>query len=75
MLRNPTYDLMETAAVLSKGLHRYDAFRTDAKGCHECDQIWRYMKQTDEEQLRRVLGHLRHHLEKEVDVDVKLASA
>jgi hypothetical protein len=33
------------------------------------------MKQTDEEQLRRVLGHLRHHLEKEVEVDVKLASA
>ena len=31
------------------------------------------MKQTDEEQLRRVVGHLRHHLEKEVDV--KLASA
>lgn len=75
MLKNPTYDLMETAGVLSKGLHRYDGFRTDAKGCHECDQIWTYMKQTDEEQLRRVLGHLRHHLEKEVEVDVKLASA
>ena len=47
MLKNPTYDLMETAAVLSKGLHRYDTFRTDAKGCHECDQIWKYMQQTD----------------------------
>jgi hypothetical protein len=73
MLKNPTYDLMETATVLSKGLHRYDTFRTDAKGCRECDQIWKYMQQTDEEQLRRVLAHLRHHLETEVEV--KLASA
>jgi hypothetical protein len=73
MLKNPTYDLMETAAVLSKGLHRYDTFRADAKGCSECEQIWKYMRQTDEEQLRRVLGHLRHHLDKEGEV--KLASA
>jgi hypothetical protein len=26
MLKNPTYDLMETASVLSKGLHRYETF-------------------------------------------------
>jgi hypothetical protein len=75
MLKNMTYDLMETAAVLSKGLHRYDAFQADAKGCRECAQIWTYMKRTDEEQLRRILGHLKHHLEKEVELDVKLASA
>lgn len=30
MLKNHTYDLMETASVLSKGLHRYDRFRKDA---------------------------------------------
>jgi len=66
MLKNSTYDLMETAAVLSKGLHRYDTFRTDAKGCGECQQIWSYMRQTDDEQLKRILGHLRQHFDKEL---------
>jgi hypothetical protein len=67
MLKNATYDLMETAAVLSKGLHRYEAFRKDAKGCGECGQIWSYMQRTDEEQLKRILTHLTHHFDAEVE--------
>jgi hypothetical protein len=67
MLKNSTYDLMETAAVLSKGLHRYETFRKDAKGCRECGQIWSYMQQTDEEQLTRIVAHLKQHFETEVE--------
>ena len=63
MLKDATYDLMEAAAILSKGLHRYEAFRKDAKGCGECGQIWSYMRQTDEEQLKRILTHLAHHFD------------
>jgi hypothetical protein len=73
MLKNEIYDLMETAAVLSKGLHRYPKFMEDAKGCGSCQQIWNYMRQTDEEQLRRILAHLRQHLDREVEL--KLATA
>jgi hypothetical protein len=73
MLKNPTYDLMETAAVLSKGLHRYATFRKDAKGCMQCEQIWKYMQETDEDQLRRILEHLKQHLVNELDL--KVASA
>jgi hypothetical protein len=65
MLKDSTYDLMETAAVLSKGLHRYETFRKDAKACRECGQIWTYMQQTDEEQLRRIVAHLKQHFEME----------
>jgi hypothetical protein len=65
MLKNATYNLMETAAVLSKGLHRYETFRKDAKGCRECAEIWKYMRTTDEEQLNRILGHLKPHFAKE----------
>ena len=43
MLKNPTYDLMETASVLSKGLHRYDTFRKDAAHCPQCQEIWTFM--------------------------------
>jgi len=73
MLKNDVYDLMETASVLSKGLHRYATFQKDARGCPQCQQLWGYMKQTDEDQLERILGHLKQHFDKEVEV--KLASA
>jgi hypothetical protein len=61
MLDNATYNLMETAAVLSKGLHRYDTFHKDANQCGECGKLWDYMKQADEEQLKRIVGHLKQH--------------
>jgi hypothetical protein len=73
MLKNDMYDLMETASVLSKGLHRYPTFQRDAKDCTGCQQIWNYMRQTDEEQLRKILAHLKQHFDKEVEL--KLASA
>jgi len=65
MLKNATYNLMETAAVLSKGLHRYETFRKDGKGCRECGEIWKYMQTTDEEQLNRILVHLKPHVAKD----------
>ena len=62
MLNNSTYNMMETATVLSKGLHRYGTFQKDAKDCPECQQIWRYMQKADEEQLSRIVGHLNQHM-------------
>lgn len=68
MLKNATYDLIETASVLSKGLYRYDQFQTDAEGCPQCRQLWTMMKQRDEEELHRILTHLKHHLDKETRI-------
>jgi hypothetical protein len=65
MLNNATYNLMETASVLSKGLHRYSTFQQDSEGCQQCQQIWNTMKQADEEQLSRLVPHLKEHLERE----------
>jgi hypothetical protein len=70
MLKNATYDLMETASVLSKGLHRYEAFERDSKHCPECQQIWSYMRRTDEEQLRRLVAHLKDHFEHEAEIKI-----
>lgn len=70
MLKNATYNLMETASVLSKGLHRYETFQRDAKSCTECRQIWSYMKDTDEEQLRRIVAHLKQHFTTELEVKI-----
>lgn len=63
MLKNATYNLMETASVISKGLHRYDTFKKDSSDCQHCQQIWNHMKKADEELLSRMVGHMREHLE------------
>ena len=46
---NATYNVMETAAVLSKGLYR----------------IWDEMRKADDEQLARLVSHMREHLDHE----------
>ncbi len=66
MLSNATYDLIETAAVISKGLYRYDQFHKDAAGCPQCQQLWTMLKQRDEEELQRLLDHLKKHFDKEM---------
>ena len=68
MLKNEIYNLMETGSVLSKGLHRYGTFLKDSKDCPNCQQIWNYMRQTDEEQLKRILNHLKQHFDKEIEL-------
>jgi cytidylate kinase len=65
MLKNATYNLMETASVISKGLNRYDQYMQDAKDCPHCQQVWTMMKQRDEEQLNRLVDHLKQHFDKE----------
>ena len=40
MLKNATYNLMETASVISKGLHRYETFVRDSGECGHCKEIW-----------------------------------
>ncbi|OLC01282.1 MAG: hypothetical protein AUH30_00620 [Candidatus Rokubacteria bacterium 13_1_40CM_68_15] len=66
MLKNPTYNLMETGAVISKGLYRYEQFRKDAGECQQCQKLWQSMKQQDEEQLHQLLVHMKQHIDKEM---------
>jgi hypothetical protein len=65
MLSNATYNLMETATVISKGLHRYETFTNDARDCQQCQQIWDFMRKADEEQLHRLVPHMKQHMERE----------
>jgi hypothetical protein len=39
MLDNAPYNLIETAAHISKGLHRYETFKGDSRGCKACEGI------------------------------------
>jgi hypothetical protein len=73
MLDNATYNLVETAAHISKGLHRYETFKKDAQGCKDCEQIWDQMKRTDEQQLENVVNHLKQHFEQGANAKAKAA--
>lgn len=65
MLKNATYNLMETASVISKGLHRYDQFRKDSGDCQHCQQVWDQMKRRDEEELAKIVSHMREHIDRD----------
>ena len=65
MLSNATYNLMETASVVSKGLHRYQTFIKDCGDCAQCKEIWNQMKRADEELLQRIIPHMKQHLQKD----------
>jgi hypothetical protein len=73
MLDNATYNLMETAAQISKGLHRYDTFKTDARGCEVCERLWDEMHGSDEQQLECVVNHLKAHFAHEGNAEAKAA--
>ena len=65
MLKNALYNLMETVTVISKGLHRYDTFIKDAGDCQQCKELWTQMKKADEDQLQRLVPHMKHHLDRD----------
>ena len=65
MLKNALYNLMETVTVISKGLHRYDTFMKDAGDCQQCKELWTQMRKADEEQLHRLVPHMKQHLDQE----------
>jgi hypothetical protein len=73
MLKNSTYNLMEAASVISRGLHRYDTFKKDSHGCQHCQQVWDHMRKSDEELLNRIVSHMREHIDQ--DEGAKRAAA
>ena len=44
MLENINYNLVQTIAIISQSLYRYDTYIQDAAGCPSCQEIWRKFK-------------------------------
>jgi hypothetical protein len=63
MLENVNYNLMETIAVISKSLYRYDTYITDAAGCPSCQEMWVKFKEQREKELSMLLKELKAHIE------------
>jgi hypothetical protein len=56
---------LQPSPLISKGLHRYDTFVKDAGDCQPCKEIWTQMKKADEEQLHRLMPHLKQHIDRD----------
>jgi len=58
MLKDYSYNLMETITVISQSLARYDTYMKDAAQCGECQEIWKKLKEERERDLSMLLSEL-----------------
>ena len=63
MLKNLNYNLISALAIKSRGLARYDKCIEDAADCPSCQEIWKKIKQMDEELVGLLRDEIKKHLE------------
>ena len=63
MLENINYNLVQTIAIISQSLYRYDTYIQDAAGCPSCQEIWRKFKDQREKELSVLLKELKAHIQ------------
>jgi len=63
MLKNIDYNIIETIAILSKSLYRYDTYIKDAGDCKSCQELWPKFKEQREKELSILLKELRAHID------------
>lgn len=70
MLKNITYNLIETISIISKSLYRYDTYIKDASECESCKEIWLTFREQREKELSILIKELKAHIESgELEVD------
>lgn len=64
MLPNPIFDLISAIQNKSEAIAVYDTYAKDAQsqGCSDCANLWRQMKQRDEEDLAKLTQELEKHV-------------
>ena len=63
MLENVNYNLIQTIAIISQSLYRYDTYIKDAAGCSSCQEMWEKLKEQREKELSMLLKELKAHME------------
>jgi|UniRef100_A0A7C3SJP3 hypothetical protein len=63
MLKNINYNLVQTIAIISQSLYRYDTYIKDAAECPECQQMWADFREQREKELSRLLKELKAHVD------------
>jgi hypothetical protein len=63
MLENVNYNLIQTIAIISQSLYRYETYIKDAAGCPSCQKMWENFREQREKELSLLLKELKAHLE------------
>jgi len=59
MLKNVSYNLLETITIVSKSLYRYDTYKLDA----ENKELWTAFKAQREKELSMLLKELKNQID------------
>ena len=63
MLKDMNYNIIETISVVSKSLHRYDAYIKNSAQCKSCTDLWDKIKRNREAELKMLMKELKAHID------------
>ena len=63
MLKNVTYNLLETITIVSKSLYRYDTYLHDAENYKSSRELWTTIKAQREKELSMLLKELNNQID------------
>ena len=63
MLKNVSYNLLETITIVSKSLYRYDTYKHDAENSKSSQELWTTFKSQREKELSMLLKELKNQID------------
>ena len=63
MLKNVSYNLLETITIVSKSLYRYDTYKLDAENSKSSQELWTTFKAQREKELSMLLKELKNQID------------
>jgi hypothetical protein len=63
MLKNVSYNLLETITIVSKSLSRYDTYKLDAANSKSSQELWTTFKAQREKELSMLLKELKNQID------------
>lgn len=63
MLKNVSYNLLETITIVSKSLYRYDTYIHDAENSKSSKELWEKFKEQREKELSMLLKELKSQID------------
>ena len=63
MLKNVSYNLLETITIVSKSLYRYDTYLHDGQNSESSRELWTTIKAQREKELAMLLKELKNQID------------
>lgn len=63
MLKNVSYNLLETITIVSKSLYRYDTYLHDAENSTSSRELWTVIRTQREKELKMLLRELKNQID------------